>query len=291
MNRSQFIKMTSLFVAGNVFKPKEMFSIPRVDIGSYLIPTLLNNEIKNLHNTYKVNVNNMLTSTELVEKSIDLIINNDPGHPVARKYKNHQERVVKRKKNTASLNGEGLDSVNTVLKNRMNDDRVKASTATHIVSDLNTLNISAWENYCDKHEKQPCEEDDKVYVHSLENNPNQDVFYVNRVLDYILYNPIYYCIGLPVEDPQKNFINESMARDIIAKNKTYKTIDKMYYHTQRFRFLGNQCNKDRKPKDTVIYWNYDMAIHEYFALSPVKACGDPSLECQVASGSTRPNVR
>ena len=247
----------------------------------YLIPVLIEQGVKKLFDSFGTDSSSDHPSS-VVDQSINIFSNGQ--YEVSASYKNHYNKIVSSKLGTERLNGVGFLGEDTTIKSTMNDMNARATSPIHSVKDLNTFNVNSWNSYCDLSDLQT-DDSGRVYVTPRDDRQAQwkDTFFVTQELAYLLYNPLYYCHGLPIENPQIYQIDDRFKRDVYQR--TGLTTSKNSYSTQKFYFHGTNC-KDLKSKEPeTIYFGVDDALHAYFNLSTLKPCGD----CK-GDGIGRPNM-
>ena len=117
--------------------------------------------------------------------------------------KEHYDDIVIPKLNKSTLNGIGYGPSDTKLRTVMNDFNEKASTPVHNVKDLATFKEPIWTKYCDLANFQTSELNDRIYVNPIDSCPDKykEVFWIDQKHSFLLYDPKWYCWGLPCSNP------------------------------------------------------------------------------------------
>lgn len=264
------------FSCENTSKPSSIIATPVkssvgggvIKIVGYLIPVLIEQTIKKLFDSIGTNTGD---PASIVDQSINIF--SEGNYEVSTSYGNHYNRIIKPKIGTIKLNGIGLTGDDPSIKSRMNDFGARATTPIHSVRDLDNFSIDSWNNYCDLADLQ-ADDIGRIYVTPRDERRDEwkETVYVTEELAYLLYNPLYYCHGLPIENPQRHYVNDKMKRDIY--NKTKIKTNKSVYYTQRFFFQGTNCQPMQSTAPENIYYGVDNALSQYFELNTIKPCGD-----------------
>jgi len=257
-------------------------------LAGYLIPYLINPALKTLFETFFGEKGNT-TSTGIVQKGIFNI--NTGDYQVSKAYKEHYEMIVRPAINKQRLNGVGLNGDNYDLKKSMNDDRAKASTPVHAIKDLKHFDRQIWSTYCDIADLQGSDYSDKIYINPQDNRPDKykGTTWIFKRHSYLMYNPKYYCFGLPIENPQLHNIDYELRKKVYQKTLLQTTGS--HYYTQRYFFQGAGVCNNPQEKITTIYWDHDDAIRKYFNLKKIRPCGDPTIECATDNHIARPDIK
>ncbi|MEL6699661.1 MAG: twin-arginine translocation signal domain-containing protein [Bacteroidota bacterium] len=253
----------------------------------FLIPTLIDKGIDLMFKTFMDDNDSSVTSS-IVQKGL-ININNGNFH-VSNGYKYFYDNIVRPKVNKRALNGVGYYGTDKNMQEVLNSfDGFSATTPVHCVRELSTFNEQTWARYCDLADLQTSEYSDKIFVTPRDSRPDKikETVWIPKKYAYFLYNPKFYCYGLPTENPQYKRVTESLQRAI--KEKTGKTSSSSYYYTQTYCFMGNSICKEPQEDYTTIYWDHDSVIREYFNLKTTKPCGDPTIECD-GDSPTKPII-
>lgn len=276
MNRRNFAISTAIYGTGlmvpfknNLGKLSDDASWGRI-IG-FLIPVIIDKGIDYLFDYFDKSSD----AEKLINQSIE-IINNTYNTT----YKYYYDNMILPNKGKSNLNGKGFRQDLPLLRNRMNDANKRATTPVHSVRDVKHFKRDTWSYYCDNANLQ-VDDDGGVFVNPTDNRPSnyKGVFYVSKKHAYFLYNPSYYCVGLPIENPQYVSVTESLGRNI--RQKTGKIPRVSSFYTQKYFYQGDNDCQNGGGNTRKIYWDYgnDAAINEYYGLSSIQACGDPSDYC------------
>ena len=273
MNRRNFILNTGLtalsFPLTHNFLGIRSKIFIRNKLSGFLIPTLIDKSIDSQFASFTNNDN----PSNTFNKSIDIINNKyNPDYSLYYKYK------VKPFVGKKELNGRGYMEDVDIIRDKLNDEDKRAISPIHSVRDVKNFDAYEWKTYCDVANLQILS-DESLIVMAMDDRPEQfrkEPYSVKKEQAYLVYNPLYYCIGLPIEDPQLKYVNQSFRDEV--KNKIGKSPKVRSYYTQRFYYHGANCQQQGGQQRT-IYWDYDDAISEFFGLVSIDPCGDPSVHC------------
>lgn len=239
-------------------------------VAGYLIPILIEKGVKQLFDAFGTGSSSD-TPKSIVDQSITIISNG--AYEVSKVYDEHYKKIVRPKLGSEKLNGVGLYEEDPKIKSRMNDMGSKATSPLHSVKDLDNFNHDLWNKYCDLSDLQS-DDSGRVYVTPRDKRPDEwkDTFYVHQELAFMLYNPLYYCHGLPIENPQRHDINEQMKKDIYQQ--TGLQTSKNVFYKQRFFYQGDNCGKLKSTIPESIIYGTDEALNKYYNVITMKPCGD-----------------
>lgn len=264
MKRRKFVKQSSAFLLYPLLDINNVFSRmieepPRIQMPG------LNNLIKD--QSYKIHNNSDL------EKHF---------HDSIQKFKKYVptekpkiERVIDNFSAVRDQDKNGLEGISQIyqMKEYMNEHEMQASTpAFRTKSSYSKFNISS--QLCDASTIQITKYQDLV-VFPLDNRVNNRVYLTPKSLSYLLFNPKYYCIGLPSQQPQKVYLSYEFKKQIFEETSIEPQIDS--YNYQEFTFMGSSiCRNglESGPQKRKIFYNHDDSIRKFFNLVPVDECGD-----------------
>ncbi len=312
MNRQDFLRTSGLASLG-LFLPKFMFSAelsPTNSLNSlngFMLPTLLSGDGGKLDTLFKGflpgGLGSSKTAAELFDKGISHVLSSsNPNQKIASAYKTHYELIISKLKGTKDLNGMGYTAENLHMAALMSNHKVLADTPIHHVRDLGSFNPTDWSNYCDVADLQIVttpEGKQRAYVSPKDNRAEeyrkQPTFWVESELLHLLYNPVYYCYGLPIQNPQLITIDENTLMKIVKKTGKKASEIKTDYYQQQFYYHGGDkggCKelKELQNKVHTIWWGHDDAVGDFYELKPLEGCGDPTNNCNNGIPSTSPKA-
>jgi len=290
LNRRNFIQNSAFATMGLYTSPfwtKSLLASPApkpylARILGYLIPFVVEG-IDILYDMYQDNSQ----PDVIVNQSIVNIYNN--SYDISEGYRAHYTNAVKPYLDTAKLNGVGYYDDDDQVRSVMNDYSSKASTPLHSIRNVKHFNRNTWEQYCDISDLVISRGDSRVYVTPRDQRPAhlKGTFWIEDRFAYLIYNPTYYCKGLPTENRQLHFVDDNLGRKI--KEKTGKITSTRQFYTQQWCYWGSNCNGAEADYHT-IYWGHDQAIKEYYGLGVIKGCGDPTIHCHGTEDSVKKNI-
>jgi hypothetical protein len=295
MNRRNFLAITSLSIPSILLgEIGKVNLLSEQELSGFLFPLDIDKSVKD---TFK-GIMQKRKPSQVVSDALHKMINsglnqssNSEFKGVSNIYNEHFEAIVRPVMGTKHINGLGYGTDNSIAK-RLNEDGIIASSPLHSVKDLDTFDKATWSTYCDNSSLQSLDTVGRTVVRALDNRPDDMCvpFYVDDALAYILYEPTYYCYGLPMENPQKIYLTDSDKRDIREKTGSLPSID--YYFTQSFFFNGQNACQAVQEKKTNIFYGMDSTTSEFFALADVSPCGVPADECNgIIINTDRPSIR
>lgn len=287
MKRKNFLRNSTIAVGGAMlpFKNTIAYYDPQwntlLRIAGYVLPTLVEKGVELIWDKFFKQEEKIAPT---IHNTIVQITNvfryaSDPQlSKVSDDYNQHYSRIVRPRIGTVSLNGVGINSNVGDMVQKMNDESQRAITPVHSVKDLHTFDKSIWSRYCDVSNAQNTDSG-RIYVQPLDHRPEQyqGVFWMEERFSYLIYEPAWYCWGLPASDPTEYRVSQTLKNDIFYKTGKYTTTDR--YFKQEFFFMGeNACRNAAQVKKT-LWWNHDNALGEYYGLETIKPCGDPTSSC------------
>ncbi|MCI4651548.1 hypothetical protein [Phaeodactylibacter sp.] len=294
MKRRNFLKNTSLMSAGIYFSPTLLIPEIQPKLAGFLFPLGVDQGVNSAFNPL---LRSNSSPDKIINEALGTLIDrgkiskNEEFKKVSLKYKDHYEFGIKPNLDSKALNGEGYYT-DTKMKNAINDYNDKTSTPVHSVKDLLTFNHEKWLQYCDLANLQISSQNDRLYVRPLDNRKPEykGTWYIDSQYSYMLYNPAYYCYGLPIENPTTIDLQESDYREM--RQKTNQVTNAKSYVKQRFYFNGEQACQSIQGKLTTIYWGLDEPLKQYLGTTPIQPCGDPGVECDGDKPQgVRPSIR
>lgn len=273
MNRRTFISASTAASLGIFIPGKSLSKFATTDswgrVIGFLVPVIIDKAIDFMYDSFDKNS----SAETVVNESIKVVNNYNSG------YNDYYNKAIKPMLGSKKLNGQGYKTGNPEMRDKMNGDRKYATTPIHSVRDVKHFDRETWGHYCDNANLQT-DDDDGVMVNPTDNRPSEykGVFYVDSRHTYLIYNPSYYCVGLPIEDPQYMDVTGSFGRKIKEKTGIEPTVD--YFYTQRFYFQGDNDCQGLGGNLRTIYWDHGDAVRKYYGLTPLESCGDPSEDCQ-----------
>lgn len=281
MNRRTFISTSSTASLGALLPFNSFSRSPEKDDSwgralGFLIPILIDKGIDALFDAYE-----KWTSPQfVVDESIRIINENHNGD-----YNSYYNTNIRPRLGKKSLNGQGYREIDGDIRSKMHGKYKYATTPVHSIRDFADSNDieknfdpDLWSNFCDNSNLQ-VDDIGNVEVSPTDNRPidYKGVFTVYSDQSYLIYDPNYFCVGLPTEDPVRHSINGTLFRDIRDKTGIKPTVES--YYTQHFHYQGESC-KPLGGNQRTIYWGYDDAISKYCGLTDIETCGDPSDNCK-----------
>ncbi|RKR84205.1 hypothetical protein BDD43_4432 [Mucilaginibacter gracilis] len=270
MQRKEFLRKAAVLATIPLVKPfNSLAKLNSPNRPELFMDAYLNLYTQKLHEGFRIpNAGSAHTAKELVEQHIKLAARTN--NVEAKKNSMFQEYVVKPIINKAALNGVGPKG----NIQRFKDSKLgSASTLvhTHQFPDQSSAAFDR-SRYCDPHQKQIFEEEDCLWITPLTKyNPYENIYWVELELDYILYNPLYFYNGLPMENPQIHTMSPELAQSIYDTNTVHRFVKNKTFKTQRFIYSDTPDNNPfRNPIITKIWWGHDLAVQEYNNLVPIQ---------------------
>lgn len=281
MNRRNFVSRIGVASIGATILPTSLMSYsPKVtSLGSFLLPILIGEGasflIKNVFDSFSSNGHDDPVH-KIANSSIEIIGN---GNTIVSPKYYDQWEYMKGRIGKESLNGMGVEGEIRDMKNALADYGDKAISPVHAIKNVRTIRAKDWIAFCDLSEMQ-VGRSGNVYVIPRDNRAEKykEKYWVEENLAYLLYDPVFYCYGLPIENPQVHYVDDALGRQI--KEETGLTTTVKSYKSQKFLFRGENACDNEQDDITRVWYNHDKAISKFHKLQSLDGCGDPTIQCK-----------